>query len=117
MRTSLKSLFHFFGFEIFRLKNIPRETLAGFRYQPIRIVIDCGANQGQFARHFSRFFPAADIYCFEPLKDPFKRLTDWAGTQGGRVRCINVALGDQEREAMMYHHVAHSPSSSLLLAM
>jgi FkbM family methyltransferase len=81
---------------------------------PIHTVIDCGANEGQFARYISRFFPEAAVYCFEPLEQPFRVLSAWAATQGGRVTCFRAALGDQPGEALMHHHVSHTPSSSLL---
>ncbi|HWP00116.1 MAG TPA: FkbM family methyltransferase [Methylococcus sp.] len=115
-RTTLKSLFHKLGADIVRLKNNPQETLVGLRHRPIRTVIDCGANQGQFGRYISRLFPEAALYCFEPLNEPYAALSAWAATQKGRVRCFNVALGDREGEAVMHHHLEHSPSSSLLAA-
>lgn len=81
---------------------------------PINTVIDCGANEGQFARDISRAFPAASLYCFEPLTQPFGALSRWAETQRGRVRCFRVALGEQTGEALMHFHTQHSQSSSLL---
>lgn len=114
LRTSLKDFFRVLGLDIVRIKNIPRETLAGLRYRPIRTVIDCGANEGQFARYISRFLPDASLYCFEPLEDPFKVLSAWAATQSGRIKCFNVALGDVEGTALIHHHLDHSPSSSVL---
>jgi FkbM family methyltransferase len=113
-RNAAKSFFHLLGADIVRLKNSPRVTLAGLRQRPFRTVIDCGANAGQFARYVSSFFPEASLFCFEPLAEPYATLSAWAATQEGRVRCFQVALGDREGEAVMHHHLGHSPSSSLL---
>jgi hypothetical protein len=106
-RAAVKTLFHTLGLDIVHLKNVPRETLAGLRHRPICTVIDCGANEGQFARYISRFFPDAALYCFEPLDNSFRSLSAWAATQNNRVRCFDVALGDREGTAVMHHHVDH----------
>lgn len=116
IRTPVKRLFHTFGLDIVRLKNVPRGTLAGLRHRPIRTVIDCGANQGQFARYISSLFPDASLYCFEPLREPFQSLTAWVATQGNSVCCFNVALGHREGEVVIHQHVNHSVSSSLLVS-
>lgn len=113
-RNAIKAFFHLLGADVIRIKNSPRETLAGLRQRPFRTVIDCGANAGQFARYVSEFFPEASLFCFEPLAEPYAILSAWAATQKGRVRCFQVALGDRDGEAVMHHHVEHSPSSSLL---
>jgi FkbM family methyltransferase len=113
-RTAVKGLCHLFGFDVVRLRDASENPLAGLRQRPINTVIDCGANEGQFAREISRFFPAAALYCFEPLPQPFEILSAWAAAEGSRVKCFRVALGEQIGEALMHSHTEHSPSSSLL---
>ena len=113
-RRLIKSLFHAVGADIVRFENSPRETLLGLRQVSFRSVIDCGANEGQFARWISGFFPEAKLYCFEPLQGPYEKLEKWAVTQAGRVHCFRVALGNEPGEAVMHEHTKHSPSSSLL---
>ena len=112
--SALKSIFHRLGFDIIRIKNSPKLTLCGLRSIPIQTVIDVGANTGQFARQISQIFPQADLYCFEPLPEPFKALERWALEQDGRVKVFNVALGESEGTVEMFFHTKHSPSSSLL---
>jgi FkbM family methyltransferase len=90
--------------------------MLGLRKKNIGSIIDCGANEGQFARTMSRFFPNAKLYCFEPLEAPFNKLATWANTQNGRVHCYNLALGDEEGEVEMHRHDGHTASSSLLNA-
>lgn len=113
-KKKIEKTFHTLGYDIVRHKNIPKYTLLGMTARRIRTVIDCGANEGQFAHYISGFFPGAALYCFEPLEGPFQTLLAWAATQNGRVQCFNVALGEQEGTAIMHNHMEHSPSSSLL---
>lgn len=112
--TSVRKVCRTLGFDVVRLKNIPGPTLAGLARQPFRTVVDCGANEGQFANMAAALFPGAKLFCFEPLEGPFGRLSNWAATQHGRVQCFQAALGDKVGVSTMKHHVAHSPSSSLL---
>jgi FkbM family methyltransferase len=80
-------------------------------------VLDVGANAGQFARYVTALLPQARVFCFEPLPGPFEQLRNWAdshGMNGSRVIAINTALGDSEGEIEIFHHVEHTPSSSLL---
>lgn len=102
------------GLDVHRLSQSPTRTLLGLARRPFRCVIDCGANEGQFARLISEFFPQARLYCFEPLPEPHDTLAAWAATQGDRVKCFQVALGDREGEVQMHQHTNHTPSSSLL---
>jgi len=104
------------GLDIVRLHNSPAKTLLGLKRMEFGSIIDVGANEGQFARSISHFFPEAKLFCFEPLGQPFGKLSDWAATQNGRVQCFNLALGDREGEVEMHFHDEHSPSSSLLAA-
>jgi FkbM family methyltransferase len=41
-----------------------------------RVVFDIGANVGQTAVRFSKWFPRADIYSFEPVPDNYARLVN-----------------------------------------
>jgi FkbM family methyltransferase len=104
------------GFDVIRLKQSPKRTLLGLSRLNIGTIIDVGANEGQFARMISDFFPRAELYCFEPLEEPFSKLSKWAQTQNGRVHCFQLALGEREGEMEMRLHEQHTPSSSLLVS-
>lgn len=110
IRTALNR----FNIDVLRLRHSPEKTFLGLSSTKVDFVLDVGANEGQFAKKISELFPAAKIYCFEPLKLPFANLNSWAATQGGRVSCFNIGLGDSVGEVQMHFHVNHSPSSSLL---
>ncbi len=116
LKQMLRAAVNQVGFDIVRLNRSPRETLLGLSHKNMSAVIDVGANQGQFARMITNFFPQAELYCFEPLDGPFRELSSWAATMQGRVHCFQLALGEQTGEMEMHMHEEHTPSSSLLAA-
>ena len=58
----------------------------------LRSVIDVGANRGQFALYSRVRFPAATIYCFEPLQAPRRKL-ERLFANDARVQLFAVAAG------------------------
>jgi len=113
-KSAIQKVFNSFGLQILRKTHTPLFTLLGLKNVPIRTIIDIGANRGQFARYISTIFPAARIFCFEPLPEPYAELQQWAEHQKGRVVAINAALGMENLEITMILHEDHSPSSSIL---
>lgn len=116
MKKLIRSSANLLGIDLVRLYKSPSKTLLGLSQMKFNSIIDVGSNEGQFASTISQFFPDARIFCFEPLAQPFERLSSWAATQHGRVKCFNMAVGDEEGEIIMHYHKEHSPSSSLLTA-
>lgn len=115
LNALIKSTLRIAGLDVIRLNQSPHHTLLGLKGRPIRTVIDIGANQGQFATQIINVFPNAELYCFEPLAEPFAELERWARQQRpGRITAHNVALGEKDEDRTMFLHTAHSPSSSLL---
>ena len=90
-------------------KYIPEHWLVA---AGIKTVLDVGAHLGEFAQRISIMLPDADLVCFEPLQEPFDRLTTrFAGNP--RFRTVHCALGEQPGQFEM-HHNEYAPSSSLL---
>lgn len=88
-----------------------RARLLGDR--KINLVLDVGANTGQFAQSLRREFDyAGEIISFEPLKDAFAAL-ERASASDPHWRCLNLALGDKDGLSKI-HVSANSHSSSLL---
>jgi FkbM family methyltransferase len=56
------------------------------------VVLDVGANLGQSAEQFLRWFPTARVICFEPVTTTFKELERRLGSHP-RVRLARLALG------------------------
>lgn len=110
----LHRLLQYFGMDIVRWYKVPENTLLGLTKYDIRTVLDIGANTGQSARFYRRAFPNALIYSFEPLPAAYKELDEWARRQNGKVRALNIALGDHTGPMIIKEHVDFSPSSSFL---
>ena len=91
------------------LKNLAdyieqRQKLLGLTNLDIRTVVDVGANKGRAGRRFRRLFPAATVYCVEPIPRLCRRLEQWAETQGGAVRVLELALSRTPSEQPLYVH-------------
>ncbi len=57
-----------------------------------RVILDVGANIGQSADRLLRWYPGADIYCFEPVSSTFEMLSDNL-RPFERVKCFQLAMG------------------------
>lgn len=78
----------------------------------IQTVLDVGAHIGEFAQHIRAMLPDADLISFEPLQEPFAKLTERFKGQPN-FRAIRCALGDKPGQCEI-HHNEFAPSSSLL---
>ena len=56
------------------------------------VIFDVGANVGQSAEEFLRWFPESRMYCFEPVGSNFARLQDRLRGYTN-VHCFRIALG------------------------
>jgi FkbM family methyltransferase len=95
------------------------EDVMGFAVRPyvhaadVRVVLDIGANEGQFARTALQAFPAATIFSFEPLPAAQAALRGLAEEYPGRLEVEAFALGDADGH-VDFNVTAFSPSSSIL---
>jgi FkbM family methyltransferase len=101
------------GMHVSRLSKQPFTTVMGRIYRPIDLILDIGANEGQFAREMRAKFPHAHIISVEPLPGPFATLASWAKADGNAT-ALNLALGEAEAVLQINVHLDHSTSSSLL---
>lgn len=102
-----------FGVYVDRLSRQPGTTMLGLTNRPIDLILDVGANLGQFAKEMRERFPAARIISFEPNPDAFAVLDRWA-TSDGNARAFNCAIGEADDVLEMNVHLDHTASSSLL---
>lgn len=56
------------------------------------IVIDVGANRGQWAKRILTLNPLAKIFPFEPVPKPFSVLQSWANQVDAEVLAHNLAI-------------------------
>lgn len=89
-------------------------TLLGAANLPIHTVLDIGAKDGDTARIFRHYFPAAALHCFEPHPQSFAALAAWASQQRPAVYCYPCALGDQSGVADLYVSGSRLAVASLL---
>jgi FkbM family methyltransferase len=80
---------------------------AGFNPQ---CIFDVGANEGQSALNYFKYFPASTIYCFEPVKDVFDHLS--ANIKTPQIKCINKALGENTGQFTIYKNPGYNQVGS-----
>lgn len=97
------------------LRTGPGRLAATLAANRIDIVLDVGANRGQFAREIRSFGYAGRIVSFEPLRQCHEDLVRQAATDPAWVVAPRMALSDLE--AMSIINVAENEVSSSLLEM
>jgi FkbM family methyltransferase len=105
----IKKIIRRLGFDLVKYHSRFENLLKKYS---IESVIDVGANEGQFARHIHTIIPAAKIYSFEPLKEPFKKLKALKDSIPD-FECFNTALGNTTTKINIWKS-SFSPSSSML---
>jgi FkbM family methyltransferase len=104
-----------FGYDLRRYRTDTHSLARRMRqmqFYQIDLVIDVGANVGQFGEEIRNGGYVEDIYSFEPLEDAFAKLKA-ATTNDNRWKLRNCALG-AERGRSIIHVAGNSYSSSLL---
>lgn len=86
---------------ILRTRTLPRgvDVVADIRrdlpwVQPV-LVFDVGANVGESTASYLAAFPAAEVYCFEPVASTFATLESRFASEG-RVHCRRLAFGESK---------------------
>ncbi|MES2519122.1 MAG: FkbM family methyltransferase [Bacteroidota bacterium] len=78
----------------------------------LKSIIDVGANIGQFGVACSKFYPNAQIYCFEPVPETFEKLK--SNTEGTKnIKVYHSALGNADGTIDFFQN-EHSHASSAL---
>jgi FkbM family methyltransferase len=63
------------------------------------VIFDVGANVGQSAEVFLRAYPAAKVYCFEPVAASFHTLRETLAQYVGQVELHQLAMGAERGRA------------------
>lgn len=79
------------------------------------VVIDGGANAGQFARAMAETFPEARVIAFEPLPEVAQTFRERLGSEP-RVRLVQSALGAEPGRLTFYRNPYSLASSALPVA-
>jgi FkbM family methyltransferase len=80
----------------------------------VTVVLDVGANEGNFGRELRELGFGGQIVSFEPLPNAYHRLA-LAAAKDGNWTAVNIGLGDREEERVL--HIAANSQSSSFLAM
>jgi FkbM family methyltransferase len=105
-----------FGIDVRKLKNIPspaESVVAGFRQFGIDLVLDVGANKGQFASEIRHCGYAGKIVSFEPLSQAHVELQQSRAEDPLWDAYPRCALGDHNGEVEI-NIAGNSESSSIL---
>ena len=92
------------GLEVLPASSVgidPVRDAAAFAGRPFKHVFDVGANEGQTALQFTRTFPEATVYSFEPFPDGFEKLCATAKLRP-KIKPFQLALGDQAGRRKFY---------------
>jgi len=120
----LKAPFRALGMDLTRRHSSVEDRMAAAfapQYAPeehwlvtsgIKTILDVGAHMGEFAQRIRTMLPNAELVCFEPLLEPYSKLTQMFEGQPN-FRAIRCALGE-EAGLFEFHHNEYAPSSSLL---
>jgi FkbM family methyltransferase len=71
-----------------------------FKTKSPTVLFDVGANVGQTTQRFTRFYPSADVYAFEPIQETYQTLLSCTA-KNPRVHCHCAALGEKNAEVEM----------------
>jgi FkbM family methyltransferase len=106
----VRSLLRRSGFDIVRY--LPKRRMRIIEDAAATVVLDIGANTGQYASALRGEGFAGRIVSVEPLADEFARLCERAGDDP-RWQCRQLALGDADADGII-NVAADPPCSSLL---
>ena len=115
VKIPIRKLLHMFGVDVYRYDSTPRTSplICSFKKFGIDMVLDVGANQGQFASVIRSCGYAGNIVSFEPLSDAYGRLMQASHTDDKWEVFSRCALGDRDGEVEI-NIAGNSLSSSIL---
>ena len=115
MKSILKKVFNYFGFNIIRnnkeINNVDFNDLLKQKISSNPIIFDVGGNSGQSIIKFKKIFKNPIIHSFEPIESEYKKMKDMFGSDEN-VFLNNFALGEKE-ELKEFNITAKSSNSSV----
>ena len=91
MKRHLKRIIRLLGYDVRRLEP-SRDLISFIHAQSISLVLDVGANTGQFATELRKQGYSGRIVSFEPVRDVFSVLSD-NSEHDAKWSVVNVGLG------------------------
>jgi FkbM family methyltransferase len=114
MKALLKQITRRFGYDILHLPTDPlvRRQMDLLRTSRIDLILDVGANTGQFAKRMRQQGYKGAFVSFEPLPAAYKQL-EQAASRDAAWKAVNLAIGDFDGTTTI-HVSKNSYSSSIL---
>jgi FkbM family methyltransferase len=114
LARGVKAIARRFGVEVGRYRSVEARRVGRGHDRKIDLVLDVGANRGQYGLSLRAFGYTEKIVSFEPLAKPFAELLGRASNDP-LWECHQTALGDASGEATM--NIASNIASSSFLPM
>lgn len=89
-----------------------KDVMRRFPLYKFQLIFDVGSNIGQSAMIYKKYFPDAQIYCFEPVTNTFQQLISNLKKIPG-IKCFQVGFGDIKDSISMITG-EHSDMNTLL---
>jgi len=114
MKAFLKQIARRFGYDILYLPTDPlvRRQMDLLQSSRIDLILDVGANTGQFAQHMRQWGYKGAFVSFEPLPDAYKQL-EQSAYRDSAWKAVNLAIGNFDGTTII-HVSKNSYSSSIL---
>jgi FkbM family methyltransferase len=97
--TILLRCFGFLGLRVGRISNaLSHKRIRYLNELGVNVVLDVGANTGQYANELRRLGYEGKLISFEPLSEPFRQLQRYSGETRNH-ECWQLALGRSDGEA------------------
>lgn len=112
IKKYLRQTINSIGYEIKKCQVSEDRKWQWLKNENIKIILDVGANVGKWAIEISPYFPSAEIYSFEPIKECFDKLI-LNTSNNYKIHGYNVAVGSLSEKREIYKS-DHISSSSLL---
>lgn len=113
LRNTARRFLRQTGFDLVRYANLPTsrriQLISSHR---INLILDVGANTGQYAMHMRQLGYKGRIVSFEPVTSAYNVLAKYA-SHDGLWNTVNIALGDYDGKAQI-NIAGNSVSSSIL---
>lgn len=69
-----------------------------------RVAFDVGANVGNYSRMLLKALPDAEVHAFEPLQEPFAKLSELSVEFDGRSIPINLGVGNRVQDLEIHYN-------------
>lgn len=116
MKTIIKKLLNLLGFHISKISvnnTLAYQTVLALNTHNINVVLDVGANVGQFASELRKYGYLGKIVSFEPLLEAYEKIVKQAGQDTNWIVHPRCAVGAYAGEIQI-NVAGNSVSSSIL---